>query len=199
MTELKKQRIKSVLKYTWPLYLVMGFASVLVLNIIFHVAHPTPAYKTLTLFVSGEVTDAKKLKNDMMDKYQEKELKSFSCISSKPSDANYNQKLTIPGYASADVLIIPVSKLNNVVVSDFALDLSDELINSFYQGYELYKKDDVNYGIKVNKEIVKEYITLPEEECYLLLNGKSQNLGDYSKKPVKEHDMALNVVKDWGM
>ena len=49
----------------------MGFASVLVLNIIFHVAHPTPAYKTLTLFVSGEVTDAKKLKNYMMDKYQQ--------------------------------------------------------------------------------------------------------------------------------
>ena len=99
MTELKKQRIKSVLKYTWPLYLVMGFIAVLVLNIIFHVAHPTPAYKTLTLFVSGEVTDAKKLKNDMMDKYQEKELKSFSPFPVKAAD--------IPGTVKSVWMLYP--------------------------------------------------------------------------------------------
>ena len=135
----------------------------------------------------------------MLSKFKEKEIKSFSCISSKPTDATYNSKLTVAGYNSADVLIIPASKLDSVVVSAFALDLKDELVNSFYQGYDLYKQEGINYGVKINKEKVASYMTLPDEECYLLLNGKSANLGDYSKNPAKEHDMALYVVQDWGM
>ena len=199
MNALKKKRIKATFKYTWPLYIVSAVVISLGLNFIFSVTHRTPAYKTLTIFVSGEVTDNKKLRTDMLSKFKEKEIKSFSCISSKPTDATYNSKLTVAGYNSADVLIIPASKLDSVVVSAFAIDLKDELVNSFYQGYDLYKQEDINYGVKINKEKVASYMTLPDEECYLLLNGKSPNLGDYSKNPVKEHDMALYVVQDWGM
>lgn len=199
MNALKKKRIKATFKYTWPLYIVSAVVIGLGLNFIFSVTHRTPAYKTLTIFVSGEVTDNKKLRNDMLSTFKDKEIKSFSCISSKPTDATYNSKLTVAGYNSADVLIIPVSKLDSVVVSAFALDLKDELVNSFYQGYDLYKQEGINYGVKINKEKVASYMTLPDEECYLLLNGKSANLGDYSKNPVKEHNMALYVVQDWGM
>ena len=199
MNALKKKRIKATFKYTWPLYIVSAVVIGLGLNFIFSVTHRTPAYKTLTIFVSGEVTDNKKLRTDMLSKFKEKEIKSFSCISSKPTDATYNSKLTVAGYNSADVLIIPASKLDSVVVSAFAIDLKDELVNSFYQGYDLYKQEGINYGVKINKEKVASYMTLPDEECYLLLNGKSANLGDYSKNPVKEHDMALYVVQDWGM
>ena len=199
MNALKKKHIKATFKYTWPLYIVSAVVIGLGLNFIFSVTHRTPAYKTLTIFVSGEVTDNKKLRTDMLSKFKEKEIKSFSCISSKPTDATYNSKLTVAGYNSADVLIIPASKLDSVVVSAFAIDLKDELVNSFYQGYDLYKQEGINYGVKINKEKVASYMTLPDEECYLLLNGKSVNLGDYSKNPVKEHDMALYVVQDWGM
>ena len=199
MNALKKKRIKATFKYTWPLYIVSAVVIGLGLNFIFSVTHRTPAYKTLTIFVSGEVTDNKKLRTDMLSKFKEKEIKSFSCISSKPTDATYNSKLTVAGYNSADVLIIPASKLDSVVVSAFAIDLKDELVNSFYRGYDLYKQEGINYGVKINKEKVASYMTLPDEECYLLLNGKSVNLGDYSKNPVKEHDMALYVVQDWGM
>ena len=199
MNAFKKKYIKATFKYTWPLYIVSAVVIGLGLNFIFSVTHRTPAYKTLTIFVSGEVTDNKKLRTDMLSKFKEKEIKSFSCISSKPTDATYNSKLTVAGYNSADVLIIPASKLDSVVVSAFAIDLKDELVNSFYQGYDLYKQEGINYGVKINKEKVASYMTLPDEECYLLLNGKSANLGDYSKNPVKEHDMALYVVQDWGM
>ena len=199
MNALKKKRIKATFKYTWPLYIVSAVVIALGLNFIFSVTHRTPAYKTLTIFVSGEVTDNKKLRTDMLSKFKEKEIKSFSCISSKPTDATYNSKLTVAGYNSADVLIIPASKLDSVVVSAFAIDLKDELVNSFYQGYDLYKQEGINYGVKIDKEKVASYMTLPEEDCYLLLNGKSTNLGDYSKNPVKEHDMALYVVQNWGM
>ena len=195
----KKKHIKATFKYTWPLYIVSAVLIGLGMNFIFTVTHRTPAYKTLTIFVSGEVTDNKKLRNDMLSTFKDKEIKSFSCISSKPTDATYNSKLTVAGYNSADVLIIPVSKLDSVVVSAFAIDLKDELVNSFYQGYTLYEQDDINYGVKIDKEKVANYMTLPKEDCYLLLNGKSANLGDYSKKPVKEHDMALYVVQNWGM
>ena len=199
MNAVKKARVKTVIKYTWPIYLVLGVAAAFLLNFIFGVVHRTPKYKTLTLFISGEYTDIKKLDNDILDKYKDKELKQFSCISANPNESVYYTKLTTAGYNSADVLIINASKLDNLNASSFALDLSNELIVSYYQGYTLYQQDDVNYGVKIDKEKVKEYMALPEEDCYMLLNYKSENLGQYSKKQTSEHDNALNLIKEWGM
>ena len=199
MNELKKSRIKNVMKYTWPIYLISAVLIGLLLNVIFGIVHKLPAYKTLTIFVSGEVIDSKGLEKDLITKYQDKELKSVSTISAKPNEGHYNTKLTIPGYSSADVLIIPVSKLENLYPSYFAIDLKEELITTFYSGYSFYKQDEVNYGIKINKDIVKPYMSLPNEDCYMFLNGNSYNIGEYANKPVKEHDLALHLVKQWGM
>ena len=198
MNELKKSRIKNVMKYTWPIYLISAVLIGLLLNVIFGIVHKLPAYKTLTIFVSGEVIDSKGLEKDLIAKYQDKELKSVTTISAKPNEGHYNTKLTVPGYSSADVLIIPESKLNNLDIGYFALDLKDELITSFYSGYTLYTQKEVNYGIKINKELVKSYMNLPDEDCYMFLNGGSQNIGEYANKPNKDHDLALQLVKDWG-
>ena len=198
MTPLKKTRIKTVMKYTWPFYIASAVIIVVVMHIIFAVSHQTPEYKTLTLFISGEVSESKKLKDDLLETYKDKELKSVSIISSDPNDRNYNSKLTIPGYNSADLLIIPSSKLEKLIVSDFALELSDELITSYYSGYNFYTKEEVKYGIKLNKEIVKKYMSLPSEDCYMFLNGRSSNLGAYSNKANAEHDNALTLAKTWG-
>lgn len=199
MTSLKKARIATVMKYTWPLYIIFAVIVAILLNFIFGVVHKLPAYKQLTLFISGEVTDSKKLENDLLDKFQDKEIKKVTTISAKLSDGNYNTKLTIAGYSSADILIIPISKLENLEISGVGLDLTNEVITSYYSSNTIYKQDEMGYGIKLNKEMVKEYMTLPEEDCYMVLNGGSENLGQYSRSQIKEHDMALKLVQDWGM
>ena len=198
MTALKKQRIVSVLKYTWPFYIVSAVLVVVLLGVLFGIAHPVPDYKTLTLFVTGEAVNPAKLREDLLSEFKEKELKTVSCISSKPDSGDFNHKLTIAGYASADVFILTETKLNSITVSDFALELEDELLN-LYQGYSVFAKDDVKYGIKLNKEVVKEYFSLPEEDCYLVFNGKSVNTGKYSTTSITEHDNALTLVKNWGI
>ena len=199
MNSIKKNRIKNNMRYMWPVYLVSAVVIAIILNVIFGIVHKLPAYKTLTIFVSGEVTDSKGLQKDLLEKYQDKELKSVTTISAKPNEGHYDTKLTVPGYSSADVLIIPISKLNNLDIGYFALDLKDELITSFYSGYTLYSQKEVNYGIKINKELVKSYMNLPNEDCYMFLNGGSQNIGEYANKPNKDHDLALQLVKDWGI
>ena len=198
MTTLKRERIKSVLKYTWPFYIVGAVLTAILLSFIFKIAHPVPEYKTLTLFVTGEAINPAKLREDLLTEFKEKELKTVSIISSKPDSGDFNHKLTIAGYSSADLFILTETKLNNIIVSDFALELNEELL-SLYQGYAMYTKDDVKYGIKLNKEVVKEYFTLPEEDCYLVFNGKSVNTGKYSPDAISEHDNALTLVKNWGM
>ena len=198
MTDIKKARIKTNMRYSWPVYIVSAILIGLLMTFIFSLVHKLPAYKTLTIFVSGEVTDSKNLEKDLIKTYQDKELKSVTTISAKPDEGHYNTKLTVPGYSSADVLIIPESKLNNLDIGYFALDLKNELITSFYSGYTLYTQKEVNYGIKINKELVKSYMNLPDEDCYMFLNGGSQNIGEYANKPNKEHDLALQLVKDWG-
>ena len=199
MNALKKTRIKTVIRFTWPVYIVVTGIIILFMNFIFGVAHPTPAYKTLTIFVSGEVTDVKKLQQDLLEKYEDKELKTVSTISSYPGQGQYYTKLSVAGYASADMLIIPVSTLD-IVVKKIAVELNEEIITSYYQGLSLYQQDDVNYGVKLNKEMVKEYMTLPDEDCYMVLNAVSQNIGQYAlKNPDEAHNNALDLVKQWGM
>ncbi len=198
MNALKKARIKATLRYTWPFYIVSAVILTLLINFLFKVAHPVPEYKTLTVFVTGESLNSTKLRKDLLAEFKEKELKTVSIISSKPDSGDFNHKLTIAGYSSADIFILTETKLNNIIVSDFALALNEEL-QSLYQGYATYTKDDVKYGIKLNKEVVKEYFTLPEEDCYLVFNGKSVNTGKYSPDAISEHDNALTLVKNWGM
>ncbi len=198
MNSLKKARIKATLRYTWPFYIVSAVILTLLINFLFKVAHPVPEYKTLTLFVTGETINPAKLRRELLSEFKEKELKTVSCISSKPDSADFNHKLTIAGYSSADLFILTETKLNNIIVSDFALALNEELL-SLYQGYATYTKDDVKYGIKLNKEVVKEYFTLPDEDCYLVFNGKSVNTGKYSPDNIEDHDNALTLVKNWGM
>ena len=199
MNALQKQRMVTVLKYTWPFYILSTVLVAILLTFLFGIVHRVPGYKTLTLFVSGEVTDSKKLEDDTMNRFSDKELKVFSCISANPEDSGYNTKLTINGYNGADVLIIPESKLEKLVVPAFALELSNELITNYYQGFTLFNQEDVNYGIKIDKEKVIDYMTLPNEDCYMVLNGKSVNTGEYSTSQIKEHDNALVVVQEWGM
>ena len=199
MTSLRKARIGTVMKYTWPLYIVSAVLVALLLNFIFGVVHKLPAYKQLTLFISGEVTDSKKLESDLVNKFQDKELKTITTISAKVGDSTYNTKLTVGGYSSADILIIPISKLENIDIAGVGLNLTDEVITSYYSNNNIYKQDEMGYGIKLNKEMVKEYMTLPEEDCYMILNGASENIGQYSKSQIKEHDMALKLVQDWGI
>ena len=199
MNSLKKEKVKATLKYTWPIYIIAGVLIALLLNFIFGVTHRPPAYQTLTVFVSGEVNDSKKLENDMLEKFSDHEIKTFSCIASHPEEASYNTRLTVAGYNGADVLIIPLSKLEKLVVDAFALEMTTALVNEYYQGYTLFSQENVNSGVKVDKEKVKGYMSLPSEDCYLLLNGKSVNNGEYGYEPVKEHDMALKLVQDWGM
>ena len=73
------------------------------------------------------------------------------------------------------------------------------MVNNYYQGMSFYQEKDINYGIKIDKEKVRDYMSLVNEDCYLFLNGKSVNTGKYSKKAIVEHDNALQIVKEWGL
>lgn len=201
MNAIKKQRMKTVMKYTWPFYILAGLIVFVLLGVIFKIAHPIPAYKSLTIFISGEVTDRVKLSGDIQKRFEDKKIRSFSSISCPIEDIHYRTKLTVAGYKSADVLIIPTSKLDGIEdLGTIAISLNDELINSFYSGYTFYTNNEKNYGVKVDKDKVSGYMNLPNEDCYMILNGVSQNLGAYGlNNPVAEHDMALQIVKDWGM
>ena len=199
MNELKKRRIKVVLKYTWPFYIVTALIVGFLLSFIFGITHKIPEYKTLTFFISGEVTDVNKLRDDTLEKFKDKELKSFSCISARPDEGIvYTRKLTIAGYQSADVLVIPSSILKTFRPEPFALEIDDNLYNSYYQGFTKYIDEGATYGIEIDPEKVKQYFTLPDETCYMFLNGASKNIGEYSIEQIKEHDNALRVLQDWG-
>lgn len=199
MNELRKKRMKTIMKYSWPFYLVATVLIVFGMNFIFGITHRIPVYKTLTLFISGEMKDNKGLQKYLLEKYQDNELKQVSCISSNPSDPNYQSKLSIAGYNTADILFLPLNILDNLNVSVFALDLNAELINTYYADYTLYQQNEINYGIKIDKERIKDYFTLPSEDCYMILNGKSENTGKYSPKQIEEHNTALKLSKEWGI
>ena len=83
MNDLVKRRRKTTFKYTWPIYIVSAVIAIAGMNLAFKVAHPTPAYKVLTLFLTGELKNRKELTSYIMQKYEDKQIKSFSCIEAK--------------------------------------------------------------------------------------------------------------------
>ena len=109
--------------------LLIGSVAALTAEVI-RISHRLPAYKTLTIFVSGEIIDHKKLEEEMLNTYKEKELKSFTSYTSDPSDPNYYTRLSVLGYNSSDILIIPTSKIDSDV-SSFAINIDENLANSY--------------------------------------------------------------------
>lgn len=199
MNALQKRRVKTVLKYTWPLYLVTALVLGFGLHFIFGITHRMPLYKQITMFISGVNKNADQLEKDMLEKYQDRDLKSFSSIISNPENNEYVAKLTVPGYSTADILIIPDSVMKTLAASYFAINISDTMYHTYFEGYETYAQSEVNYGIVLDKEKAQEYVYLPSETCYLFLNGNSANLGEYTLKDAsKEHDTALRIVQEWG-
>ena len=196
MNSLQKTNYKSAFKYTWPLYVVSTLVISFFLYFIFGVVHRIPNYKSLTLFVSGEITNRNTFKSDLLDRYKDNELKSISCIESQITDTNYNTKLSVAGYNTADVLIIPKSNLDNLNVSAFGLELTDEIVQDYFPNSSFYIQNGVKYGVKINEQISKTYMTLPED-CYMVLNGNSVNIGKYSYEEIEEHNLALLFAKDW--
>lgn len=199
MNDLKKRRIKIVLKYTWPFYIISTLLVGLGMYFIFGITHAVPNYQSITLFVSGEMENTKALKSDLLAKYQDNNLKQVTVVSSLPSSAEYQTKLSVAGYNSSDILIVPVSKLETLNLSAVALEISDELINSHYSGYQFYQQDEIKYGVRIDKEKTSSYFTLTNEDCYMVLNGNSVNTGKYSPKQNEKYDNALRIVKDWGI
>ena len=199
MTSMKKKRLLNVFKYTWPLYIFSAAIIFIAINLIFGVTHRMPAYKSITMFATGEVKDYDSLENHMLETYKEKELKAFSCYYNNEEDQTFETMLSVIGMNSADILIMTASKMNDIDIKSFVLPLDDNLINSYYSGYTFYEKEDVKYGVKLDKSKVEDYFNLPTADCFLVFNIGSSSLGEYSKKPNAEHDTALQIVKDWGM
>ena len=198
MNELQKKRIKATFKYTWPFYILSAILVIFLMNFIFGFTHKTPLYKTLTIFVTGKVEDRNLLRKDLLEKFKDKDLRELSFIDCEPDSTHYDSKLSITGYNSADILIIGKSKLDSVDVSAFGIEIDNNLEENYYKSLTFYSQNEKNYGVKIDKEKVKPYMSLPEEDCYMILNGKSDNLGEYSKAQIKERDNALVLVKDWG-
>lgn len=199
MTDIKKNRIKSVFKYTWWVYIVVAIIIGFGMTFLFGITHRIPAYKTITLFVTGEVADTKRLSDNLIEKYKDKELKSVTSYVTTQNDGDYYNKLSVIGYNSSDILILPVSVLDNLNVSTFGLELDDNLKTNYYAGYEYYTQNEISYGVKINRELLKDDIYLPKEDCYMIINAKSASIGEYSKDQIKERNTALTLVKDWGM
>ena len=199
MTDIKKNKIKSVFKYTWWVYIVVAIVIGFGMSFLFGITHRIPAYKTITLFVTGEVADTKRLSDNLIEKYKDKELKIVTSYATTRNDGDYYNKLSVIGYNSSDVLILPVSVLDNLNISTFGLELDDNLKTNYYSGYEYYTQNEISYGVKINRELVKDDIYLPKEDCYMIINAKSASIGEYSKDQIKERNTTLTLVKDWGM
>ena len=72
MNQISKDRLTNHFRYVWPAYIISALLIAGGLSFIFQAVHKLPEYKTLTIFVSGKVTDGKALKEDLLNTYQDK-------------------------------------------------------------------------------------------------------------------------------
>lgn len=186
MKIVSKEKAITTLKYTWPIYVGLLAISVIGWHYAFSIKHAPKDYETLGLFLSGEVKST-----DFIDEIKEefsddgvKKVDSYSC---PKEEAIYFQKLTVVGYTSADVLIIPESIAKNLVVSAFALELDEDVIKTFDFTPTYYVDEEQNYGILVSNSMFKDEVVFSNENNYLFINASSANIEG-------EHTNAFKLV-----
>ncbi len=109
----------------------------------------------------------------------------------------------IKGYRkNADILIVPESKLDYIILKD-CIVLNDDILKELTdKTYEYYSVDSTNYGLKIyskekNKGILDGLVKFNDdnsiEDYYLFINNNSIHMGKYNNS---KYDGAIKLLKE---
>ena len=185
-----KERTKTHFIYKWYLYVFLLIVFIVLdILIISYIIKPKSNEK-VTIFVGSS-----KVNNDLLEdkiySLNDNNLKEVNILNYSPDDYYFGVSLTSAGVVNADLIIVPLDKINESFAAQYCKRI-DEMEFDIKYDFEFISYSSINYGIKVyskdlNISLFEKYITYNEEENEyleygLFFNKDSVNLKDLFKE-----------------
>lgn len=192
-----KQVINKIGKDLW-IYIACILVVVFVYSWAFNYLTTIKTEEKITVFI-GSCTSTFE-KEDELNQSRPDYLKAVEVRAYALSDSVYDTCLSIFGYETGDILILPESNLNEENIADHYAVISQEY-QSIFNNIGWYELDGNVYGIKIHdKETHQSLINCldygkddDEQNYYLLFNKNSVHISDLSDASAK-NDMNGAIV-----
>lgn len=172
-----KEQIKSHFRlYTWLYILTLIFSIVLVIHV-FTILSKVKATEKLSIFIAANQVET----NGLIQDYNLDTLKNIEIDYYDPNDNLFNKVLLTRGVNYTDIIILPVSMLNNIrIMSNFKI-LDYEVISQYIdiEKSDIFTFNDKLYGLPIyygNDGYLDSYINYQDEPYVLLFNIDSKNI-----------------------
>ncbi|MCI2069094.1 MAG: hypothetical protein LKJ88_05915 [Bacilli bacterium] len=196
----KNKEFARAFAYEWPLYIVLPLIGGLTISYLLRVRHLPAPYEKLNLFVAASKSESEALSKNITLTFKEEGLKETTISQANPADSIFLTKLSVVGYQGADLFLLPYSVLKDIKADDYLLRISDELKAKYLPSgtNDFYTQDGYTFGVKLKSanqtNWLTTYISFLEEDYYLSLNVKSQNIGSYGLYDNPNYDLALKTM-----
>jgi len=193
-----KNKFKHCLPYTWYLYLIALVIPCVAFPFSFSYMHRPQAYEKINLFVSNNILKSG-LNNYLYEKLKDNGVQQVDIVSCNFTDSIYLQKLTVVGYSSSDIMIIPSTLFQALNFPIVMQEINEDIKTKCgLQSATFHKVDDKDYGVKVSSNLyINTFLDYDSSvDYYAFINGSSYNIGSYStKNPQTENAFkALKVI-----
>lgn len=179
--------------YLW-LYIVTLIFSIVLITHIFSLLSRVKETEKLSIFIAADDVAYSRLSEDFkLDTTKKIEVDYYD-----PNDNLFNKVLLTRGVNFTDIIILPVSLLDNIrIMSNFKI-LDYEVIKKYIEIEEsdIFTYNGKLYGIPIydgSNGYLDSYINYNNEPYVLLFNIDSKNIDDLNRK--KEHNNALLWLK----
>lgn len=192
-----KQVINKIGKDLW-IYIACVLVVVFVYSWVFNYLTTLKTEEKITVFIGSNVSSFDKeeeLNQDKPDYLKAVEVRAYMI-----SDSVYDTCLSIFGYETGDILILPESNLKKETCADYYAVISSKYQLKF-NNLGWYEVDGNVYGIKIHDKTTHQSIINcldygkeeNEQNYYLLFNKNSVHLSDLSDGNI-ENDMNGAIV-----
>lgn len=196
-----KQVIRKIEKDMW-IYIACVMVVVFAYSWIFGYLTTVKTEEKITVFIGCNTVTFDK--TEQLNESRPEYLKTVEVRSYALSDSMVDTCLSIFGYETGDILILPESKLKAETCTEYYAEISADYQSEF-DNLGWYEVDGKVYGIKIHdKESHQSAVNCldygegdDEQDYYLLFNKKSVHISDLSDASAKnDRNGALVIAKE---
>jgi len=197
MKKIQGAEFKKSLVYDWPLFIVLPVVASLTISYLLMMVHRPGDNEKLDIFVASSSLKGDGFCSEIQKKYSANGLKEVTATQSNPTDPVFAEKLSVVGYGSSDLFLLPKSVLDGIDPTASLLPFTDSFISAYVvkSSPSFYVSSSVSWGLLIKsageENWLDDDVAFLDEDYYLCLNVTSKNIGDMGLYENPEYNLAL--------
>ena len=198
MSNVTKQAIKQSFADYWWIYIVVAVLLCSAWLYAFYLKDKIRDNERLQIFVAGEISD-RDLERRAEEYFAKDGISDVNLYVLSPAFKGFDAGFSAQGFLSSDLLVLPQSLVEKNAAYALALDG----VVTLPEDVETYVVDGKIYAVKVGRVNPEGYTPLyefdwigeSEEDMYVLLSPKSQNIGKFNPDGKPSDTQALQLLQ----